>query len=155
MDLILIKYGELTTKKGNRKTFIKRLENNIKKQLIDIHYTIRSDYSRMYIETDKAQEIVEKLNKVFGIHGIVLCEKVKVENELVKEKALEQINKKNIKTFKVVTKRSDKNFPIDSMEYNNLIGGYILRNTNLKVDVHNPDLFLNIENIYIKLDYVC
>ena len=52
---------------------------------------------------------------------------------------------KTFKTFKVETNRSDKSYPIKSMEINNIIGGHILKNINCKVDVHNPDYLLNIE----------
>ena len=52
---------------------------------------------------------------------------------------------KTFKTFKVETNRSDKSYPIKSMEINNIIGGHILTNINCKVDVHNPDYLLNIE----------
>ena len=61
------------------------------------------------------------------------------------------------KTFKVVTNRSNKAYPIKSMEMNNIIGGHILKNTNFKVDVHNPDITIHIEireNTYIYLNEI-
>lgn len=58
---------------------------------------------------------------------------------------LEKIKKMPGHTFKVETKRADKSFPIHSMDFNNQIGGFILKNTDLKVDVHHPDIFLHIE----------
>ena len=144
--LIMIKYGELTTKKANRKVFINLLENNIKKMLKNINCIITKDRVRMYIEcsTNDLDKILEKLKKVFGIHGIVVAHKVNTNIDDIKEKCLEIINE-NFKTFKVNTKRADKSFEIHSMEFNNIIGGHILKNTNLKVDVHNPDVMLNIE----------
>ena len=59
--LILIKYGELTTKKGNRQTFIKLLKNNISKILYNYEFSIRDMYDRMYIESNNIDEIVQKL----------------------------------------------------------------------------------------------
>ena len=144
--LIMIKYGELTTKKANRKVFINLLENNIKNILKDLEYKIAKDRVRMYITCSNRnlEEILKRLKKVFGIHSIVVAHKVNTNIEEIKDKSLEIINK-DYKTFKVNTKRADKNFEIHSMEFNNIIGGFILKNTNLKVDVHNPDVILNIE----------
>jgi len=153
--LILIKYGELTTKKDNRNFFIKTLSENIKNMLKDYEITVTQNRVRMFIETNNndVEEIIEKLQKVFGLHSIVVCHKVSLDVEEIKNKALELIKKEKGKTFKVITKRSNKNFEIKSMEFNNVIGGHILRNTDLKVDVHNPDISLYIEirgtNTYI------
>lgn len=143
--LIMIKYGELTTKKSNRKMFINLLENNINKILDGLEYKIQKDRVRMYIQCeDDLDKIIEKLKKIFGIHGIVIAHKVNTNVDEIKEKVLELANG-NYKTFKVNTKRADKNFEIHSMDFNRIIGGHILKNTNLKVDVHNPDIMFNIE----------
>ena len=144
--LIMIKYGELTTKKANRKMFINMLENNINKILKNEKYEISKDRVRMYIKCDSSSldSIVKKLKKVFGIHGIVIADKVNTNIDSIKEKVLEKLND-NYKTFKVNTKRADKKFEIHSMDFNRVIGGHVLKNTNLKVDVHNPDVLINIE----------
>lgn len=144
MELILIKYGELTTKKANRKLFINILENNIKNLLKDENIKIKKDSVRMYIECEDALKTSMKLQKVFGIYGIVICHKVNNNIEDVLEKALELMDKSK-KTFKVVTNRADKTFPIPSMEYSSKLGGLILKNSSFKVDVHNPDIILNVE----------
>lgn len=142
-ELILIKYGELTTKKDNRKFFINTLEKNIR-NLIDDEIKITKDRVRMYIECNNAKEVALKLQKVFGIYGIVICHKVNNNIEEVLEKSLEIMNK-DAKTFKVVTNRADKSFPIPSMEFSRRLGGLILKNSNFKVDVHNPDITLTVE----------
>ena len=142
----MIKYGELTTKKANRKVFINMLENNIKKLLDGIKYNIKTDRVRMYIECNSSDLdlIIEKLKCVFGIYGIVIAHKVNTNTKDIKSKVLELIND-SYKTFKVNTKRANKNFEIHSMDFNNIIGGHVLKNSNLKVDVHNPDVIFNIE----------
>ena len=153
--MILIKYGELTTKKQNRNLFINYLYNNIKEKLKDYNVKIIKNRVRMYIETDEnIDEIVDILSKIFGIHSIVVAYKVDTNIDSIKNKVLELVNNMNFKTFKVETKRSDKRFPIPSMEFNNVIGGLILKNKdNIKVDVHNPEYTLKIEireeNTYI------
>ena len=145
--MIMIKYGELTTKKANRNLFINTLNNNILKMLEGLSIKITKDRVRMYIECDESilEEVVNRLKKVFGLHGIVICHKVNTNIEDIGLKALELVNQDEYKTFKVETKRADKSFPIPSMEFNHKMGGHILKNTNLKVDVHNPDVLLHIE----------
>ena len=144
-ELILIKYGELTTKKDNRKLFINILEKNIKTLLKDENIIIKKDCVRMFIECANAKLIAEKLKKVFGIHSIVICHKANTNNiEDVLKKALEIIDTSK-KTFKVETKRADKTYPIPSMEFSKKLGGLILKHTNLKVDVHNPDVLITVE----------
>lgn len=140
--LIMIKYGELTTKKDNRKEFIKVLTKNIER-LIDEKIEIIKDNSRMFIKCEE-DIVAQKLKKIFGIHGISIVYKVNNNYEEVLKKSLE-IMDKNKKTFKVVTKRSDKDFNIKSMDYSRHLGGLILKNTDYKVDVHNPEITLNVE----------
>jgi len=141
--LILIKYGELTTKKDNRKFFINTLEKNIR-SLIKDDIKITKDRVRMYIECENVDEVALKLKKVFGIYGIVVCHKVNNNIEDVLNKSLEIMDSTK-KTFKVVTNRADKSFPIPSMEFSRKLGGMILKNTDFKVDVHNPDITLTVE----------
>lgn len=150
--LILIKYGELTTKKANRLLFIKHLENDIKTKLKGYNINIIKDNSRMFIEVDNNfEEVISILKKVFGIHEIVIAYKVKTDVDTIKESVLEVVSKIPFKTFKVETKRSYKEFPYTSMEFNNAIGSLILKSIdNISVDVHNPEYELKIE---IRNDY--
>ena len=122
--VILIKYGELTTKDGNRNLFINLLYENIKNLLEGFNVKISKNRVRMFIETDEdIEKIVEMLKKVFGIHSIAIVYKVNTNIEEIKKLALEVCQKNDFATFKVETKRSYKEFPIPSMEFNNLIGG--------------------------------
>ncbi len=143
-ELIMIKYGELTTKKANRKIFINILSQNVEKALKNEKVEIFKDQVRMFIKCNNANKIAIKLQKIFGIHGIVIAYKVNNNIEDVLKKSLEIMNK-NKQTFKVVTKRADKNYPIHSMDYSRKLGGLILKNSNFKVDVHTPDITLTVE----------
>lgn len=155
--IILIKYGELTTKKANRNLFINILTQNIKNSLKNYKIKLTKNRVRMFIEVEndnELEEIIEKLTKIFGIHSIVICYKTNNNIENIKNNILEITKNIDFKTFKVVTKRSNKEFPIKSMDFNNIIGGLLLKNKpNIKVDVHNPDYTLKIEirenNTYI------
>ena len=157
--VILIKYGELSTKKGNRNFFINTLYNNVKNKLKNFDVKISKDRARMYIEfrDNELGDIKKNIDKVFGIHKYHIAYIVDTNIDSIKEKALDVISKLNCKTFKVETKRSFKAFEIDSMEISRVVGGYILKNTdNLTVDVHNPEVVIQIEvregNSYIYLN---
>ena len=143
-ELIMIKYGELTTKKDNRKYFVKTLTANIEATLKDEKTQIIKNNVRMYIYCENADKIEEKLKKVFGIHSISKAYKVNNNIEDVLKKSLE-IMDRNKKTFKVITSRADKTFKTPSMEYSSNLGALILKNSHFKVDVHNPDIILHVE----------
>lgn len=155
--IILIKYGELTTKKANRNLFINTLYMNIKEALKDFDINLDKSRVRMFIEPKNDNDfdkVIEKLKKIFGIHSIVIAYETDNNIDTIKNTVLEIASNINFKTFKVETKRSNKNFEIKSMDFNNVIGGLILKNIpNVKVDVHNPDYTLKIEirekNTYI------
>ena len=138
--LILIKYGELTTKKGNRNQFINKLSENIK-----VDGKIIKKRDRMYIIPNNFDDAINKLKKVFGLQGIVIAYKVNTNTEDIKNGVLEVLKNENFKTFKVETKRANKNFEIKSMDFNNVIGGLVLKKFDCKVDVHNPDIIVHIE----------
>ena len=152
--MILIKYGELTTKKANRNLFINILYQNIKEMLKNYDVKIIKNRVRMFIEVNDDNyfdDVLNILKKIFGIHSIVVCYQVNTNIDNIKNNVLEIAKDLSFNTFKVETKRSDKNFPIKSMEFNNIIGGLLLKNMDdIKVDVHNPDYTLKIE---IRNDY--
>ena len=147
--IIILKYGELTTKKDNINYFLKTLKNNINIILKDINHTITYDFGRMFIDvkSEYIEKTVEKLKCIFGIHEIIvgyISEDKSLDN--IKTNILSLIKDKNFKTFKVSTKRSDKTFPLNSMEISKSLGGYILRNIpNIQVDIHNPELLVSVE----------
>lgn len=142
-DHIVVRYGELSTKGKNRKDFTKALTNNIKKRLrAYLGLTYRTLHDGLYIElNDENYELIkEDLKQVFGyayFSGAILVER---DIEEIKKTALELTKKKDYKTFKMVSKRSDKSFPLRSDEINRQVAGHVLRNSDLKVDVRNPDL---------------
>ena len=147
--IILIKYGELTTKKQNRNQFIEVLSHNIKEALGDIHYTLIKSRVRMFIELEQEDDfhlVISKLKNIFGIHSIVLAYQSNNNIDELEKNILEVVQSVSFHTFKVETKRSNKQFPYTSMEFSKLVGGIVLRNIpNVKVDVHQPDYTLKLE----------
>lgn len=151
--VIMIKYGELTTKKGNRGFFVNNLYKAINDKLSKYDVVISKDLSRMYIEFNEKDldMILSRVNNIFGIHEYLVAYKVSSDVEEIKSNVLEIVKKETFKTFKVEVKRSDKKFPIESPAFCNVIGGVLLKNIEgIKVDVHSPDLIVNIE---IRKDY--
>ena len=106
--IILIKYGELTTKKANRNIFIKTLNENILNSLKRYDVKIKKDRVRMYIEAkeEELEEIVKKLKNVFGLHGIVICYKIHNNIEEIQKSSLKKIKEEIGTTFKINTKIS-------------------------------------------------
>ena len=146
--VIMIKYGELTTKKGNRKFFVNTLYSNIKNKLKGLNVHIHKDISRMYIEfsDNELDEVLSIINNIFGIHEYVVAYKVDTDLEGIKSNVLDIMKSIKFSTFKVETKRSDKRFPVPSLDFSRQLGGLILKNIDgVKVDVHNPEVLLNVE----------
>ena len=145
--LIIIKYGELTTKHDNINFFIKTLKNNIESSLSGIDNKITYDVGRMFIETDEYDEVVKKLTNTFGIHEINIAYEIDDRSlDNISKVLIELLSDKDFNTFKVVTKRSDKSYPIKSMDVSRTLGGVVLKNKkNVKVDVNNPELLINVE----------
>ena len=148
MRVILIKYGELSTKKGNRNFFINTLYNNVKSKLGMYDVSINKDRAKMTINfrDEDLDDIVKIVGKVFGIHTFNIAYLCDSDEDAIKSTVMEVVSNTNFNTFKVETKRSDKRFPIHSGDLNRILGGMILKNVpNIKVDVHNPDLLLKVE----------
>lgn len=147
-DTVLIRYGELSTKGKNRKQFIARLYSNIKYMLREhkgLEY--RKTHDRIYIKLngEDPAAIREKLTKVFGISSFSFTERVDSDIESITETCLRIAQETDKKTFKIMAKRHDKTFPMNSDGINRACASKILKNTDLKVDVHKPELLIRIE----------
>ena len=147
--IIMIKYGELSTKKANINLFLKQLKDNVAIMLDGLNVNIKFDKGRMFVtlNEDNFDEVSNRLKNVFGIHEYDVTYKMNTKDiDEILNNILDLVKDKSFKTFKVITKRSDKSFPIQSTEFSKKIGGIILKNiSNISVDVHNPELFVNVE----------
>lgn len=147
--VIIIKYGELNTKKDNINYFIKALRNDLSKKIDnDIEY----DHGRMIIFGDDLDIVKDALNKTFGIHEYEIGYKLETNNiDIISLELVKLVKERDFNTFKVSTKRSDKSYEMNSMEISKHLGGVVLRNIpGKKVDVSTPDLLINVE---IRKDY--
>jgi thiamine biosynthesis protein ThiI len=159
----LIKYGEIGTKGKNRYLFEDALCRQIRRALkkIDGQFIVSKEQGRIYVECDTDfdyDEAVAKLKTVFGI--LWICPMMQIEDngfdDLAEQtvKYLKDVYKGKEMTFKVRARRARKNYPLNSMEINMDLGEKILDAIpQMKVDVHKPDIELNVEirnkiNIY-------
>ena len=150
-DHILIRYGELSLKKTNRRQFISRINNHIKRALKEYkELTFESRGLRFYIMLNGTnfEELIPILKKIPGIHSFSLVSRCASTMEEIKQTTLELVKKELLpnQTFKVETHRADKNFPLTSIEITKEVSRNLFRNIEgLKADVHNPDYVLNVE----------
>ena len=158
----LIKYGEIGIKGKNRYLFEDALVKQIRHALkhVEGEFEVRKEQGRIYVDTlsdYEFDEVVEALKRVFGIVGI--CPVVVTEDEGFEKLAevvtdyLEKEYDSHTQTFKVDSRRARKNYPKNSMELNADLGEKILDAfPEMKVDVHKPEMVLNVEireKIYI------
>ncbi len=146
--VILIRFGEIFLKGKNRGYFEKSLLQNIKRALESINAEVVKVPGRFMIQgyhVDDESEVIDRLSKIAGIFSFspAICFDTSEEN--IVSYAIDLM--KNVKgTFKVSTNRADKKFPLNSMEISRKVGGKILAcNSNLKVDINEPENILNID----------
>ena len=159
----LIKYGEIGTKGKNRYLFEDALCRQIKRALkkVEGEFVISKEQGRIYVESKTDfdyDEAVKAIKTVFGI--IWICPMVQIDDNGFDDlasnvvKYMKDIYGDKQLTFKVKSRRARKDYPLASMEINASVGEKILEACeNAKVDVHNPDVEVNIEvrnkiNIY-------
>lgn len=153
-EIILLKDGEIVLKGLNRRTFEDVLKKNIKHALLPLgSFEIRSAQSIIYVkplsDDIDLDEACLKISRVFGIVSYsraAICEEKTLESIMATAPVYLEKELKAAKTFKVEARRSDKRFPYKSPEICAELGGVILdKFPHLSVDVHNPDLIVNVE----------
>lgn len=146
-DLILVRFGELSTKGKNIKDFIRKLAENIKEALKGfpaLRYQVRHDHIYLGLNGENYEAVAERLRQVPGIGSFSRVIAVESDLEAIKAQALAVARGSKAQTFKIITRRVNKLFPYHSDEINRLVAADILQNTPLKVDVHQPDLPIQI-----------
>lgn len=147
-DHILIRYGELSLKGKNRNQFIKQLLRNVKQALSaypKLEYQSGHDRMIILLNGEDAKSVSHRLESVFGISSFSLAVKVDSDLDTIVETCYELMSKETPGTFKVVARRNDKTFGYSSDEINRAVATKILKNTDWKVDVHNPDVKVLVE----------
>ena len=146
--VILIKYGELSTKKDNINFFLKKLKENILYALNDLEIEVTYDLGRMFIHTNENfDKVIKRVKNIFGIHEMSIGYVINsTDFDVVKDETLNLLKEHEFTTFKVESKRSNKKLNTTSVELSKNLGAHILKNIKgLKVDVKNPEIVVNVE----------
>ncbi len=152
-NILIVKYGEIGVKGKNRYVFENKLIKNIKNILKPIgKFDVYKEYGRIYVNLEDYdyEEVVEEVRKVFGIVGVCPAVRAEKDYKKLKELALEMLEEKieqGYKSFKVESRRGDKDFELTSQEMSLDIGGYVLSQVKdrIKVDVRNPEVKIKCE----------
>lgn len=151
-EILLIRYGEIGVKGKNKYIFENKLAKNIRNAVSGFEgVQVEKSQGRVYVipnNNSEIEQLIGCVKKVFGIVGICRVFSVESDIEVIKEYALKCVMEDLApgETFKIATRRADKEFPYNSLEMNQLIGSYIFDNIeDLHVDVHKPDLKVVIE----------
>lgn len=148
---IMVRYGELSTKGKNRKSFIGRLHGNVTKVLKDFpDLKLQPHRDRLHIKLNgtDAKPVMEKLKRVFGIQTFSLSVKVSKDFNDVKAKAIEMMHEayEPGKTFKVATKRSDHEYSLDTNQINLQLGDAICDEfPEIQAEMKHPDIKISVE----------
>ncbi len=154
--IILVRYGEIHLKGMNRPYFERALARNMKRALIDFpDAAVSRGEGRFYVKgfaDEEASTVMRALSFVFGIHSMSPAYETGKTMEEINAKCLETLRERMEKegrreaTFKVIAKRADKRFPLNSMQICADTGAYLLKNIpGLSVDVHDPEINVFVE----------
>ena len=152
-NILIVKYGEIGVKGKNRYIFENKLIKNVKNILKPIgKFNVYKEYGRIYVDLDgyDYEEVIEEVRKVFGIVGVCPAVRAEKDYNLLKELALKMLEEKieqGYKSFKVDSRRGDKDFKLTSQEMSLDIGGYLVSQVKDKiaVDVRNPEIKIHCE----------
>ncbi|MDU5807372.1 MAG: tRNA uracil 4-sulfurtransferase ThiI [Peptoniphilus harei] len=163
--VMALSLGEVILKGKNRHRFIEKLIKSVKRNLRNLdHGRIYHNMGKIYVEVtgDNEEKLINRLKHVFGIVYIAPTYEVETNWETIEEAVIKIVDETlkdhpEYKTFKVKTNRGDKKFPLNSMEISAKIGGMVLKNFDIKVDVHDPDFFVYCDlkkDTYIYVDKI-
>lgn len=148
---IMIRYGELSTKKKNRMRFINKLKNNMEHVLSiypDVSVKTDRDRGHVYLNGTDYHEVAESLKEIFGIQAFSPSFKVE-KNVDTLVKAVQEIMTSVYKdgmTFKITAKRSDHSFELDSRALNHTLGDAVFSVLpNIKAQMKQPDINFKVE----------
>lgn len=152
-DIILLKLGEIVLKGLNRRSFEQKLMANVRRRLSHIgNFRVYCLQSTVYVEPESENEDMDAafkaLKKVFGIINLTRAAGCEKDKDAIVRLAVEYLREDmlNAKSFKVESKRSDKSFPMTSIQLSQYVGGELAEAyPDTEVDVHNPELTVHIE----------
>ena len=151
-DIILLKLGEIVLKGLNRKSFEQKLMGNIRRRLAPLgNFRVYCLQSTVYVEGEEGADMdaaFEAMQQVFGVISLSRAAPCEKNKEAIARLAIEYLRDEmeSAKSFKVESKRSDKAFPMTSIELSQYVGGELAdAYPDTAVDVHDPELTVHIE----------
>ncbi|MGM9587463.1 MAG: tRNA uracil 4-sulfurtransferase ThiI [Candidatus Limivicinus sp.] len=152
-DIILLKLGEIVLKGLNRKSFEQKLMSNVRRRLEPIgKFRVYCLQSTVYVEAEEdgadMDTAFEALKKVFGVIKLSRAAACEKDKDAIAALAIEYLREdmERVRSFKVESKRSDKSFPMTSIELSQYVGGLLAEAyPNVQVDVHEPELTVHLE----------
>ena len=146
-EILLVRFGEVFLKGQNRPFFMKKLMDHIRQAVRPVNGRVWMSEGRFYVSdfTDM-DECIRRVTRVFGVHSVSPAIEMDKDNfEAICEQAARMMEPLS-GTFKVLARRSDKRYPLDSPAIMREAGGYILDHVpQLTVDVNHPDHTMMIE----------
>ena len=146
---IIIHYSEIGLKKGNRGFFESRLRDNIQKALQGYSdQKVKMDFGRFVLQLPGdalVDQIIERIKNVIGIAHFSVAHQGNLDIHVLKEQVYEKLKNAPFKSFKIATRRVDKQYPFTSVQVNQIVGERIFAGLNKAVDLQNPELTCNIE----------
>ena len=152
-DIILLKLGEIVLKGLNRKSFEQKLMSNVRRRLEPIgKFRVYCLQSTVYVEAQEdgadMDAAFEALKKVFGVIKLSRAAACEKDKDAIAKLAIEYLREdmERVRSFKVESKRSDKSFPLTSIQLSQYVGGLLAEAyPNVQVDVHEPELTVHLE----------
>ena len=152
-DIILLKLGEIVLKGLNRKSFEQKLMSNVRRRLEPVgKFRVYCLQSTVYVEAEEdgadMDAAFEALKKVFGVIKLSRAAACEKDKDAIAKLAIEYLREdmERVRSFKVESKRSDKSFPLTSIELSQYVGGLLAEAyPNVQVDVHEPELTVHLE----------
>ena len=152
-DIILLKLGEIVLKGLNRKSFEQKLMSNVRRRLEPVgKFRVYCLQSTVYVEAQEdgadMDAAFEALKKVFGVIKLSRAAACEKDKDAIAKLAIEYLREdmERVRSFKVESKRSDKSFPMTSIELSQYVGGLLAEAyPNVQVDVHEPELTVHLE----------
>ena len=157
-QVLLVRFGEVHLKGQNRPYFLHKLTDNVKKAVAPLNARVWLSDGRIYVsDFEDIQQAIDRVTRVFGLYSVSPAWELDKDYELIAHKC-EEMTRGLKGTFKVMARRSDKHFPMNSQQLNAELGGVILdANPDLRVDVHKPDYYVSVEirdHAYVYIDEI-
>ncbi|MBI4488992.1 MAG: tRNA 4-thiouridine(8) synthase ThiI [Deltaproteobacteria bacterium] len=149
MNSVLVRYHEVALKRGNRPYFVRLLKSNLASSVSGLGLReIKQLAGRLLLlfgEEADGEEISHRVQTVFGVANFSFVERTAADLEVLKSRVLDCIDGKQFASFRIDTKRGDKDFPLTSPEINREVGAAVKERSGARVDLRNAALTVSIE----------